>query len=313
MCEYHDISGAQSRQRFPVNGLVAQSRIAYQTAPLLRDEVRPGLFVFAGAGGAVTAVAGAEAVAVVDTGYGPRVAEIRRAMAAALPREPKWLIDAHWRFDHTDGNAPFAAAGSIIVAHSNCRERLSHTQYVPSLDREIPASPPGAWPIATCDGPVSIDLGAQPVRLLPQRPSHTDGDLVVHLPSANVLVMGDLLTTAGYPVIDESSGGTLRGMIEAIESLLPLVDDDTVVVPGHGAMADRDGVLGFLDMLRTIEGRVLHLIAANLTAPEIIGGAPTAEFDARWGSGYVTGPHFTRMVLAGLGMTEMPGRFAFQT
>jgi glyoxylase-like metal-dependent hydrolase (beta-lactamase superfamily II) len=186
---------------------------------------------------------------------------------------------------------------------------LSHTQYVPSLDWEVPALPPGAWPIVTCDGPVSIDLGAQPVRLLPQRPSHTDGDLVVHLPTANVLVMGDLVTTAGYPVIDESSGGTLRGIIEAIESLLPLVDDDTVVVPGYGAMATRDGVLGFLDMLCTIEGRVLPLITANLAAPEIIAAAPTAEFDARWGTGYVTGPHFTRMVLAGLGMTEMSGRF----
>src|SRR3954471_19571820 len=83
MCEYDDIPGAQSRQRFPLNGLVAQSRIAYQTAPLLRHEIRPGLFVFAGAGGAVTAVAGAEAVAVVDTGYGPRVAEIRRGMVLA--------------------------------------------------------------------------------------------------------------------------------------------------------------------------------------------------------------------------------------
>ena len=127
----------------------------------------------------------------------------------------------------------------------------------------IPASPHGAWPIATCDGPVGIDLGAQPVRLLPQRPSH----LVVHLPSANVLVMGDLLTTGGYPVIDESSGGTLPGMIEAIEGLLPLVDCDTVIVPGHGAMADRDGVLGFLDMLRTIEGRVLPLIAETSPLP----------------------------------------------
>lgn len=69
-------------------------------------------------------------------------------------------------------------------------------------------------------------------------------------------------------------------------------------------------MLGFLDMLCTIEGRLLPLIAANLTTPEIIAAAPTAEFDARWGTGYVTGPHFTRMVLAGLGMTETPGRFA---
>jgi hypothetical protein len=105
---------------------------------------------------------------------------------------------------------------------------------------------------------------------------------------------------------EEASGGTLGGMIEAIGSLLPLINDDTVVVPGHGGMAGRDGLLEFVDMLRTIEGRIRPLVAANLNVAEIIAAAPTAEFDRRWGVGYVTGEHFTRMILAGLGLTEIP-------
>ena len=71
--------------------------------------------------------------------------------------------------------------------------------------------------------------------------AHTDGDLAVFLPSANVLVMGDLFTHHSYPVIDESSGGSSRGMLEAIDRLLPMIDRDAVVVPGHGAATNRAG------------------------------------------------------------------------
>ncbi|HYZ20578.1 MAG TPA: MBL fold metallo-hydrolase [Rhodopila sp.] len=294
------------RRPFPEGGLVAQSQMAYQTAPLVTHEIRPGLFVFSGAGGTVTAVMGREAAAVIDTGYGPRVGEIRQAIAAVLPRVPVWLINTHWHFDHSDGNAAFAAAGTIIVAHVNCRARMSQDQYVASLKWAIPAAPSAAWPKLTCEDPLTIDLGSESLRLLPQKPSHTDGDIAVHLPTANALVMGDLLTTNGYPVIDESSGGSLRGMIEAIQGLLALIDDDTVVVPGHGEVADRAGVLEFLDMLQASEGRIRALVARELPAADIIAAAPTAEFEARWGRGYVTGPDFVRMVLAGMGHANTP-------
>ena len=128
-----------------------------------------------------------------------------------------------------------------------------------------------------------------------------NGDVAVFLSEANVLVMGDLFTHRTYPVIDESSGGSLRGMIEAIERLLPMIDRDTLVVPGHGAVTNRTGLTAFLDMLRSIEDRILVLIEAQREIPEITAARPTAEFDSVWGRGYVTGAHFTRMALAGMG------------
>ena len=234
---------------FPAGGLVALSRIAYQRAPLAILEIRPGVFVFSGAGGNVTALSASQGCAVIDTGYGPRVEEIRRSIASVLQQAPRWLIDTHWHFDHTDGNASFAADGATILAHANCRARLARNQYVPSLEWRISASPRVAWPALTFDAPVSIDLGSEMLHLMPQAPAHTDGDLAVFLDSANILVMGDLLTNGGYPVIDEASGGSLRGMIEAIERLLPLIDAHTVVVPGHGAIVDRTGLIRFRDML----------------------------------------------------------------
>jgi len=120
--------------------------------------------------------------------------------------------------------------------------------------------------------------------------------------------MGDLFTNGSYPVIDESSGGSPRGMISAVERLAMLADADTVVVPGHGDVADRASMLRFVDMLRTLEDRVLPRIRAGQTASEIIASLPTADFDPVWGQGYVTGEHFMWMVLAALGIPLDPAR-----
>lgn len=289
---------------FPSDGLVAVSRIAYASTPLLTTKIRPGAFVLAGAGGNVIAIAGSQGSAIVDTGYGPRVEEIADGILGTIGRLPGWVIDTHWHFDHTDGNAHFARAGGTVLAHTNCRVRLSTDQYVPSLSWRISASPREAWPSLTFDHPFTLDIGSEELHLLPQPPAHTDSDVAVFLTSVNVLVMGDLFTNHSYPVIDESSGGSLRGMIEAVDRLLSLIEKDTVVVPGHGAATDRGGLLAFRDMLRSIEDRILILIEAKHEVSEIVEAKPTGEFDALWGRGYVSGAHFTCMALAGMGLTN---------
>ena len=297
-------SSVFAKQTFPPDGLVAMSHNTYRNSPLITEEVRPGIFAFLGAGGNVTAVTGSERCAVIDTGYGPRVDEIRNAIETTLSQLPGWLINTHWHFDHTDGNSAFASDGATLLAHVNCRVRLSHDQYVPSLNWGIGVSPKSAWPKVTIEGASYIDVGPETLQVLPQRPAHTDGDLAVFLPSSNVLVMGDLFTNGSYPVIDESSGGTLRGMIEALEGLLPLINPGTIVVPGHGPLADRKSLINFHGMLCAIEDRILSLIQTRLPVSEIIAASPTSEFDSTWGQGYVTGAHFARMVLAGIEFSE---------
>jgi len=172
-----------AKHSFPPDGLVALSRAAYQQTPLSTSEVRRGVFVFSGAGGNITAIEGSPVCTVVDSGFGPRFAEIERAIAAALPQAPRWLINTHWHFDHTDGNAAFAAAGATILAHANCRLRLSRDQHVPSLSWSISAAPRRAWPSLTFDRPIMLDIGAEQLRLLPQASAHTDGDVAVFLPA----------------------------------------------------------------------------------------------------------------------------------
>jgi len=172
-------SDAFAKHSFPPDGLVAQSRIAYESTPLLTAQIRSGVFVFAGAGANLTAIAGSPGGTIVDTGYRSRIAEIEDAIAGVLGRMPQWVINTHWHFDHTDGNAAFAAAGATILAHANSRARLSTSHYVPSLSWRISASPRKAWPSLTFDHPFTLDIGTEELHLLPQAPAHTDGDVAV--------------------------------------------------------------------------------------------------------------------------------------
>jgi glyoxylase-like metal-dependent hydrolase (beta-lactamase superfamily II) len=293
---------AASGQSFPHGGLVDLARDNYQHTSLTVTQVRPNIFAFSGAGGTVTAVSGSQGCAVIDTGYGPRVSEIRHGIASVMHQAPRWLVNTHWHFDHTDGNSAFTESGATIVAHANCRARLSQNQYVPSLEWRVPAAPRTAWPTIIIDAPNAIDLGGETLQLIRERPAHTDGDVAVWLPSSNVMIMGDLLVNGSYPIIDESSRGSLRGMIEAIAQFLQVVNADTVVVPGHGPIGDRQTLLGFLEMLCAIEASIQPMIASRLPTAEIIAAAPTADFDPVWGRGYVSGDTFLRMVLAGCGL-----------
>lgn len=119
---------------------------------------------------------------------------------------------------------------------------------------------------------------------------------------------GDLMTVSSYPIIDESSHGSFPGMIQAVERLLQVANSETILVPGHGPIGNRDSLLSFYDMLRSIEGRIKPLIASGRSFSEILSARPTADFDPAWGGGYVTGNLFVRMVLGGFGLTEQPTR-----
>jgi cyclase len=124
-------------------------------------EVRPGVFVFTGAGSNMTAIEGSPGGTVDDTGFGVRLEEIEHGIAAALAQAPRWPINTHWHFDHTDGDTAFAAAGATILAHANCRFRLSRSQHVPSLSWSVSAAPRSAWPTLTFDRPIILDIGAE--------------------------------------------------------------------------------------------------------------------------------------------------------
>jgi glyoxylase-like metal-dependent hydrolase (beta-lactamase superfamily II) len=118
-------------------------------------------------------------------------------------------------------------------------------------------------------------------------PAHTDGDSMIHFKKANVLHMGDVFFNGGYPFIDLGSGGNALGILEAVEQALELADGETKIIPGHGPLTDRAGLVAYRDMLRGSIDKVEALAAEGKSLEEVQAAKPTATFDEAWGGGFI--------------------------
>jgi glyoxylase-like metal-dependent hydrolase (beta-lactamase superfamily II) len=147
---------------------------------------------------------------------------------------------------------------------------------------------------------MTLQQGSQQLTLENYGSAHTDGDTVIYIVPANVAVVGDIFSNHFYPIIDLVSGGSIDGMIHSLDRILAQTDERTKIVPGHGPVATRADLQDYRDMLVQVRQRIQDLIAAGKTMDEAVAAAPTKDFDAKWGSGYVPADVFTRMVFSSL-------------
>lgn len=259
------------------------SDVVVEASPL-----RGGLYLLTGRGGNIVASVGEDGIFLVDDQYAPLTEKIRAALAELSDRPVRFVINTHWHGDHVGGNENFAAAGAVIVAHENVRQRMSSEQFMAVFNRTVPASPPGALPVVTFEQGVSLHLNGDTVRVMHVANAHTDGDSLVYFERANVLHMGDVFFNGLYPFIDLGSGGGIHGMIAAVQRGLELADEDTLVVPGHGPSTDRAGLRAYGEMLASFRDRIAALKAAGKTLDEVVAANPTADFDATHGGRFIS-------------------------
>jgi len=171
---------------------------------------------------------------------------------------------------------------------------MSTRQVVAEYDLEVPAALPAALPTITFADTLSLHLNGERLLLLHVPAAHGDGDVVAWWEEANVVHLGDTYYAGGYPLLDIGRGGSLAGLVAAIETVLSRADADTVVVPGHGPASDRDALAGYRDMLVAIGRRVRTLVEEGRNLDEVLAAKPTAPFDAQYGSGGVSAERFVR-------------------
>jgi glyoxylase-like metal-dependent hydrolase (beta-lactamase superfamily II) len=249
-----------------------------------------------GVGGNVLAITGHDGTTLLDTGVTPRVGDLD-AVLKGLNAEPvATVVDTHFHFDHTGGNAHYGKQGATIIAQENVKTRLSTPQYNFLLDMTFPPAPKEALPTQTFTTGTTLQAGGHKLNIIhPVKSAHTDGDAFVWIPDANVLFTGDLFFNGFYPLIDYNAGGSIDGMVASADAMLAKADSKTKIIAGHGPIASKPDLKRYRDMLATVSMRIHKLMAQGKTEAEIIAAKPTADFDAKWAGGFFTGDAFTRL------------------
>ncbi|BFM21172.1 MBL fold metallo-hydrolase [Gilvimarinus japonicus] len=252
------------------------------------QKIAEGLYVVSGVGGFtggnILISTGDDGTVMIDDSMPPLLDKLRAAIADISGDDIEFLINTHLHDDHTGNNAAFATQGSHIVAHEKMRSRLK-------LDAKRTAQ---ALPVITLNDQMNFYLNDQPARVFHLARAHTDGDLAIEFSDANVLHTGDVLFNGMFPFIDLDSGGSVDGYIAAQKTLLEMVDDNTVIVPGHGALAKKADLQRANKMLMDARQKVAKLIAQGETEKEILAANPLAEYHDDWSWDFITTEKMTR-------------------
>lgn len=236
------------------------------------------------AGNTLALFAGARAL-IIDTGV-PETAPKLEAAIAKLGGTVATAINTHWHFDHADGNKLLGPNGVTLVAHENSRAMLTKHNSINVVRTiiEQPPYPDAALPVITFPNELRYHFGGEEVELLHVAAAHTAGDAVVFLRRHNVVHTGDVFLTSAYPFVDMDAGGDLDGLIEFNRAVLARIDEQTVIVPGHGRRARRADVTAYIEMLTAVRARLAALIADGASLEQVLAAKPTAEWDERYGN-----------------------------
>jgi cyclase len=231
-------------------------------------------------GGRVMALYGPDGILMVDANNEEVGEKVYKAVRTLSNAPIKILVNSHAHPDHTGGNAYMAKQGAIIFAQENLRDELLPNPNAPPRPAGAPAFPavdPASLPVvtykydpATKGKPaVTVHMNGETVDFIPMMPSHMGGDTIIRFEKANVIYIEDFFRNFGYPFADQGNGGSLAGMLDAIDLMGKLADDNTLLVPGHGTLVHKKDLLPYRAMVADLLTKTKKLVAAGKTLDEV--------------------------------------------
>jgi glyoxylase-like metal-dependent hydrolase (beta-lactamase superfamily II) len=196
--------------------------------------------------------------------------------------EVQTLFNTHWHPEQTGLNEAIGKAGKTIIAHENTRLWLSTDVTWSWNGQQFKRLPKVAQPNKTFYTTGQLDSGIR-YGYIPDA-AHTDGDMYVYFPTQNVLAVGDVLSSQGWPVVDWQTGGWIGGLVGATQRLQTLANDQTRIVPGRGPVMSLADLKGQATMYATIYDRLTTLLNKGRGPSEAVAAKPTKEFDAQMGN-----------------------------
>jgi glyoxylase-like metal-dependent hydrolase (beta-lactamase superfamily II) len=237
-------------------------------------QVQGSIYMLQGSGGNIAVSLGDDGTLMVDDQYAPLTQKILAAIGRVGGGPVDFVINSHWHYDHSDGNENFGRAGATIVAHENSRARMMSDQIVSLSNRLQEAYDEEGLPKITFYQSMRFHYNGELIDVVHVGPAHTDGDAFIYFRDTNVIHTGDVFVRYGLPFIDNPNGGSINGMIDATWKIAGLIDDDTVIIPGHGQLSRRDDLLEYREMLVTIRDRIRGMMDEGHSADQIVAMNP---------------------------------------
>jgi cyclase len=260
--------------------------------------VQGNVHMLVGGGANIAAQVGDDGVLLVDTGNG-RMSDQVVAAVRQLSKGPlRWIVNTSADPDHTGGNDAVSKAGKTV--NGNSAAIHAHQNVLNRMDKS--GVPEASWPLNTfIETSKDFYFNNEAIFMHHAPAAHTDGDVFVHFPRSDVIVAGDLFMTTTYPVIDLKNGGSVEGMINAMNHILDLAvpkhlqEGGTYIIPGHGRLCDEADVVEYRDLLVIVRDRIRDLIKKGMTLDQVKAAKPTVDYDPRYGA--TTGPWTTAMFI----------------
>jgi glyoxylase-like metal-dependent hydrolase (beta-lactamase superfamily II) len=249
------------------------SKVEIKTHP-----VAGNFYYLEGQGGNVGVLIGDDGVLMIDDQFAPLTEKLTAAIKKLSTKPIRLLVNTHVHGDHTGGNENVGKMGVAIVAHDNVRVRLAK-----GVNGAAPA-PAVARPMITYGDKLALHLDGEDIEVGKFPPAHTDGDSYIRFPKADVIHVGDVFRTVGYPVVDANNGGSVKGTIAALDEIIAMVGPSTKILPGHGVVSTKADVAAFRDMVVELQKKIGAMVKQGMTLEQVAAAKPTADFDAKYGS-----------------------------
>jgi glyoxylase-like metal-dependent hydrolase (beta-lactamase superfamily II) len=264
--------------------MLARPAVAARAAVVTVAELAPGLAVLSGAGGNVVALKGPDGSLLVDGGCAKQSAALLKAAAQATGnRRVSTLINTHWHPAQTGSNESIGRAGGLIVAHE--RTRLYLGRAIASVDYEglYGPLPAAARPTKTTRTTGSLSFAGQEVAYGYLPAAHTDGDLYVHFPQADIVAAGGPVSATSWPLLDWRNGAWLGGLVRAHETLAGIVRPDTRIVPADGRVLTGEELRRHHEMYAAFHEKMVVYLNKGMDSGDVLAERPLKPFEGQFG------------------------------
>ncbi|MBZ5662872.1 MAG: MBL fold metallo-hydrolase [Acidobacteriia bacterium] len=237
------------------------------------------------AGGRVAVLFGPDGILLVDSEDEELHEKVLAAIRTFSSAPIRILVNSHIHSDHTGGDLFFAQQGALIFSREELRDEMLHpprrADGTPAPAPDPAGVPVVTYPLGVPGTPaVTIHMDGEEVDFIPVPASHTGGDTVIRFQHANALYIGDFYRNFGYPFADQANGGSIRGMITAIDMIGNITGSDTTLITGHGTLVKKADLLPYRAMLVDILARTKKLVDQGKSLGEVLAANLTAPYDA---------------------------------